>query len=52
MEWLPYEDAAVIPNLFTVVVNVRAENLRGPKVRTTPDSGNGALDTYLWEWTR
>ncbi len=52
MERLLYEDVGVIPNMFTVVVNARAGNLRGPKLRTTPDAANGVLDTHLWEWTR
>jgi hypothetical protein len=52
MERLLYEDTAVIPNMFTVVVNARAGTLQGPTMRQTPDAANGALDTHLWEWTR
>ncbi|HZT07701.1 MAG TPA: ABC transporter substrate-binding protein [Chloroflexota bacterium] len=52
MERLIYEDVGAIPTMFMVVVNARAGNLQGPKVRQTPDAANGAFNTYLWEWTR
>jgi ABC-type transport system substrate-binding protein len=52
LERILYEDTGVIPNMFTVVVNARAGNLQGPRVRQTPDAANSALYTHLWEWTR
>ncbi|MPZ13010.1 MAG: hypothetical protein GEU73_01055 [Chloroflexi bacterium] len=52
MERLLYDDTAVIPNMFTVVVNARAATLKGPKLRTTPESANGILDVHTWEWIR
>jgi ABC-type transport system substrate-binding protein len=52
MERLLYDNAAIIPNLFTVVVNARVATLRGPAMRTTPDAGLGMQNAHTWEWTR
>jgi ABC-type transport system substrate-binding protein len=52
MERLLNENTAIIPNMFTVVVNAHAASLRGPKLRTTPDAANGILDAHTWEWVR
>ena len=51
MERLLYEDTAIIPNMFTVVVNARVATLRGPEMRTTPDAGIGIQNIHTWTWS-
>ena len=51
MERLLYDDVAIIPNLFTVVVNAHVTGLAGPKLRATPDAGSGIQRIESWEWT-
>jgi len=51
MERLLYDEVAVIPNMFTVVVNAYAAGLAGPVLRATPDAGSGIQHIETWEWT-
>jgi peptide/nickel transport system substrate-binding protein len=50
MEKILSEDVGLIENLFTVVANAHVAALKGPIMRTTPDSGAGILHIERWEW--
>jgi ABC-type transport system substrate-binding protein len=51
MEKIISEDVGIIPTYFTIVANAHVIALKGPIMRTTPDSGSGILHIERWAWT-
>jgi peptide/nickel transport system substrate-binding protein len=50
MEKILSEEVGIIPTYFTIVANAHVAALKGPMMRTTPDSGQGILHIERWEW--